>query len=306
MFSVALKPLIHYLSSAANNGANYGTRAVWLALCVPVISSLVACGGEGEANSSTADLIAGELSLNMPSRIRNINAINPNAVSAVATINNQRFPLTRGNDGRFQTSITVNTNTDISVGVSFSETLPGGANIELASHPAIESNTGNDNLTIQFLESNYETDNFDVDGDGCSNITEREVDTNPLVNDAIPANFVRSISFNIPAGISSLPDQNLLEARVQIVGIGRAAIRIDNSIQSSGALTQCSNSEILVLLRYGLPNNILTIASAIVPHGTSANVVLSESDFDFNEDADGDGITNLTELQSGSNPFVQN
>lgn len=305
MFSVVLKPLTLHSSLKFISTAFAGRNARCIALCLPVIGSLVACDGNYN-DTVTGELSEGELSLNLPARIRNISAINPNAVRAIATVNNQQYPLTRANDGTYQTSITVNADSAVSVSVSFSETLPGGTAINLASHPAIERNTGSNDLTMQFFDNNYETANFDLDGDGCSNIVEREVETNPLVNDTLPANFERSVSFNIPASINSLPEQLLFRPIVTIGNIIRAATINQNNVQSTGRVPQCANAEIQVLLRITINGNSLVVAQASVPHGTSVNNVLSESDFNFNEDADGDGLTNLTEIQNGTDPFVRN
>lgn len=305
MFSLLLKPQFLNFRLEPNSADSPGRTARLLVLCLPVIGALIACEGD-YSDTVTGELALGELSVKLPSRLRNISAINPNAVSAIATVNNQQHPLTRAADGSYQTSITVSANTPVSVSVSFSETLSGGTVIELASHPAIERNIGSNDLTLQFFDNNYETANFDLDGDGCSNLIEREVETNPLVNDAIVPNFVRSISFNIPASISSLPDQQLFRQIVAIAGSPRAISRTGNSVQSSGAVPQCANAEIQVLIRRTIDGKQLTVAKASIPHGTTTNNVLSEGDFDFNEDADGDGLTNLAEIANGTDPFVRN
>lgn len=299
MFPLVLKPLIFNSNNIST--ATTGRSARMLALCLPVISSLIACDGD-YTDTVTGELSAGDLSLNLPSRIRNISAINPNAVRAIATVNNQQFPLARTSDGTYQTSITLSANTPVSVSVSFSETLTSGTVIELARHPAIERNTGSNDLTLQFFDNNYETANFDLDGDGCSNIVEREVETNPLINDAIPANFVRGVSFDLPA---SIPNPELSQAIVTVAETPRAVRKTGNRFQSSGAVSQCSNAAINVLLLQQYNGSTLVVATATVSHGTNANIELSTNDFNFNEDADGDGRTNVTELQNGTDPFVQ-
>ena len=306
MFAPVIKTVFYQFrptttaGSTSQCGWNH-RRSPFLAMfCVPVLSLISACDSH-TGNNLSGQLSNGELSLSLPSRLRDARAVNPNAVIATATVNNLDFPLTRTDNGSFQTSISIDANQTVTMSISFSETLSNGAVIELASHPEISRDIGSSNATIEFSDDNYQT-NFDRDADGCDNLSEREIETNPLVDDSFPTGFTRTVSFTLP---EIIPDPQLTRAIVAIAGQTRAVTRIGNAFQSSGALQQCSNASITVFLRQDVNANQLTLATASVPHGTTSNIALTDADFDFNEDADGDGRINVTELRDGTNPFVQ-
>ena len=304
MFSPVNKKSIQTLPAAKPNSDlrrhwNHYRSAIFAGICLPVLILVSACDSDS-GNTMSGQLSNGELSLSLPGRIRDAQAVNPNAVIATATVNNLDYPLTRTDNGRFQTSITIDANQSITASVSFSESLTNGAVIELASHPSITRQIGSGNATIEFFDSNYQTD-FDRDADGCDNLSEREVETNPLVNDAVPVGFTRTVAFTLPAII---PDPELTRAVITVAETPRAVVRVGTRFQSSGAVSLCSNASINVLLLQQIDGRTLVLASASVAHGTTANIELSDGNFNFNEDADGDGRINVTELRNNTDPFV--
>jgi len=125
--------------------------------------------------------------------------------------------------------------------------------------------------------------------------------TNPLVNDAVPSGFSRTVSFNLPAVI---PNPELSQAIITVAESPRAVRRTGTRFQSSGAVPLCSNASINVLLLQQVNDRSLVLATASVAHGTTTNIELNDSSFDFNEDADGDGRINVTELRDNTDPFL--
>ena len=52
---------------------------------------------------------------------------------------------------------------------------------------------------------------------------------------------------------------------------------------------------------------MLADATRLIPSGVQAVAIeFTDDDFNFDQDQDGDGITNLDELQNGTDPFTQN
>jgi len=270
------------------------------ALSTGLVALLVA--GCDSDQSSTAMIETDNLALPVPARIRNIAAIDLDAINAIAVVNAQVYTLARQGN-RFQTAINdIPKNSPVSISLRFTETLPGGEVIDLASHPEITRNIGNANVTVEFLEADYKTD-FDIDGDGCHNIVEREVGTDPLVFDDNSPDNLRVVTFDLP---DVIPNPQFTQVIATFAGIVRAYRRTGNTFEISGNVPRCSNVGIEVLLLQRFNGQRIVVATATRSIGSAENIQLNDADFNYDQDTDGDGLTNITELNNGTNPLVPN
>ena len=138
-------------------------------------------GCDSEPDHNHAD----GLNLLAPERIRNIEAINPAAVSAVATVNGIEVVLSPGANGTFTGNVAVPPNSVVPVSIQFSEQV-NGQSLILATQSQ-QVSTGNSDNRVTIRRAAYNFDAHDADGDSVSNIVEREENTNPLdPNDAPP------------------------------------------------------------------------------------------------------------------------
>ncbi len=293
----SLKTCLHYINHTC-------TRALFF----PIVFAWALLGCDG-TTSPTADTETsqGVLNLAVPEKIRTVSAINLDAVQAIATVNNEDIVLSRSGDG-FQATLTIDVNSQVTISLRFLETLPDGTVITLAEHPAVTRNITDSDQRLEFFSNNYETDAFDFDGDGVSNIDERELETDPLVPSNIPSDRIIDVSFNLP-GIILEPQ--ITQAITSFSGGPRAVRRDGNFFQITGTAPTSSEVVIEVILRQlqQLEGNNQTIvianATRTVPLGIDDEIIqLTDSDFNFNIDSDGDGRNNLQELQQGTNPLV--
>ncbi len=270
--------------------------------CCALVSLLNACDSVSDINYG--EITPDQISIELPQRIRNASAVDITAVTAVATVNGVEHTLIR-NGGRFEASITVPSNSTVNVALLFTETLPSGAVINLARHPTVSTSVGTDNQTLEFFDDAYDTSSFDADGDGFSNIAERELGTDPLVfsNTATQRNIV--VSFDLPADI---PDPPVTQVIATFAGIPRAVRRTGNRFEVSGTVSTASeiSIEVILLQQFNGQRVVLATARQSLGVGIDAETIpLSSGDFDFNEDTDGDGRNNADEIRAGTNPFIQ-
>lgn len=280
----------------------YVAKTPNLCLAITLLLSLTACNSNS-SNSVAGQLDTGEITLAVPDRIRNVQAIDLENVIAVANVNDVDYPMSLIN-GRFQTTtaITVDANSSVRVNLRFSERLDGGAEIILAQHTQVTS-VQNSNETIEFFNADYNTD-FDRDGDSISNIDERNLGTDPLVFSPIPANRTLNVTFDLPALI---PDPQTTQAIVTYAGVPKAVSRTGNRFQISGSAPTSADItiEIILLQRFNNQSVVIATATEFVTAGVDVlNILLASSDFDFDKDRDGDGRTNVQELRLGTNPFI--
>ncbi|OED39075.1 hypothetical protein AB833_16150 [Chromatiales bacterium (ex Bugula neritina AB1)] len=265
-----------------------------------ILSVLGGCDGSAELSSGIAS--NEQITVSLPERIRNAAAVDLNAVQAVATVNGEEHILTL-NGGKFQASISVPSNTSFTIRLDFSETLPSGISIVLASYQENISVAGT-NQTVEFFDSDYNT-NFDNDGDGFSNIAERELNTDPLTFSNTPTLRTLDVEFNLP---SVIPDPLVTQVIATFSGVPRAVRRTGNRFEVAGSVATGSEVaiEVILLQQFNNQRVILAVANQTLDVGVNAETLqLDDSNFDFDQDPDGDGRINIDELQAGTNPFVR-
>lgn len=125
------------------------------------------------------------LSLGIPERIRNVQAIDPTALTVIAIVNGVEVVLNPVGDGTFRGEVSVPANSVVPVNIQFTEQVNGQA-LVLATQ-AQQISTGDTDNRVTLRRSAYNFDAHDADGDSVSNIIEREESTDPRdANDAPP------------------------------------------------------------------------------------------------------------------------
>lgn len=274
------------------------------ALC-PCILALILGGCASDESTSSIDIQSDQLSLSVPNRIRQIQELDIENVEATATINGQQFELTR-TDNQYRVSLNIPINSSINISIRFSERLDSGEVLDLAEFSS-SLDIGTENQTLQVFEDEFNDSAFDDDNDLISNLIEREEGTDPFVFDTRPDNRTITINFSLPLIIN---DPQITQVIATIAGTPRAVRRDGNDFEISGLATTRSTVSVEVILLQRLDSGIslvLANATSSIPIGAQAvTVELTDDDFNFDRDQDGDGITNLDELQNGTDPVLQN
>ena len=258
----------------------------------------------GEAPPA-GQLDSGMIELGIPAQIRQVSAVNLDAVSAIANVNNVDYQLTRNGDS-FQTTITLDNVSSIAVNLRFAETLESGYVLNLARHTQVTRIVDSDNITMEFFDSDYDTD-FDDDGDSVSNLQERELGTDPTFTDNATRNL--TLNFTVP---SIVPDPDVTQPIVTFSNTPRVprtqptgnAFTVTGSVGSGVIPVEVRLTQQVV---FGNGRVVMAIANTTVASGfDDVTLELFDNDFDFSRDDDGDGITNVEEVRNGTDPFSTN
>ena len=272
-------------------------------VCLCVLALLLNACGSDESTSSI-EIQSDQLSLSVPERIRQVQALDIENVEAIATVNGQQFELAR-NGNQFRASMTIPSNSSINVSILFRERLDNGGVLDLANFSS-SLEIGTVNQTLQVFEDEFNDSPFDDDNDQISNLVEREEGTDPFVFDTRPDNRSITINFSLPRIIN---DPQITQVIATIAGTPRAVRRDGNDFEISGIATTRSAVSVEVILLQRLESGIslvLADATRSIPTGVQAVAIeLTDDDFNFDRDQDGDGRTNLEELQNGTDPFRQ-
>ena len=278
--------------------------AQFRALCLCILAFILG-GCASDESTSSIDIQSDQLSLSVPNRIRQIQELDIENVEAIATINGQQFELTRTDD-QYRVSLNIPTNSSINISIRFSERLDSGEVLDLAEFSS-SLDIGTENQTLQVFEDEFNDSAFDDDNDLISNLIEREEGTDPFVFDTRPDNRTITINFSLPLVIN---DPQITQVIATIAGTPRAVRRDGNDFEISGIATTRSTVSVEVILLQRLDSGVslvLADATSSIPSGVQAvTVELTDDDFNFDRDQDGDGITNLDELQNGTDPVLQN
>ena len=276
----------------------------------PLLAALVittGCGSESntasdQANTGPTEAGSG-LEFPLPVAVRNSSAVDLNQVSGFVNVNGQNFQMQRNND-RFSIDIPdIPANSDVDINITFIETLSNGGELTLAeSDPQTFSVNGSDQ-TIEFFQNQY---NFpDEDGDGLSNLVERNNETDPFTAE-ITGTRTLVVQFSIPQLIQ---DPAITQVIALFADMPRPISSQSGVIEITGVVSTGVPVNVDIRLIQQFENQDVLIADAIETLGAGINdaiLTLTDDDFDFSIDSDDDGITNLDELQQGTNPFEAN
>ncbi len=264
--------------------------------------ALTGCNG---TEAPTGQLDSGMIELGIPEKIRQVSAVNLDAVTAIANVNSVDYPMTRNGD-RFQTTITLDNVASLAVNLRFAETLESGYVLNLARHSQVTRNVDSNNITMEFFESGFDT-NFDDDGDSVSNLQERELGTDPTFTD----NATRSLTLNF-AVPSIVPAPEVIQPFVLFSGTPRVSRPENNGFTVTGTIGSGTVPvEVRLIQRINVGTETrpleLAVANQTIASGfDSVTLELFDNDFDFNRDIDGDGVTNVEEVRNGTDPFTAN
>ena len=266
-----------------------------------VAISLTGCGGQQSA--ATADQVAA-LAVSVPARIRQTDAVNLSQLSALLTVNN-RTPeyLTQAADGTWSTTVMVPANARSTVTVEWFENYEG-ASLRLAE----QTQTTYVGATAEMLNlgSAYTTQGvaFDQDSDGFSNLDERVLGTDPLVNSDRPEIASMDLEIAVPEALLSLIGGYAVTASVN--GADTPLTNTDRRYSASvSGLAANTTADVNVAIESVVyPGVTLAVAqkSIALSQGSNNAVSIQSGDFDSNDDYDGDGENNLSELVRGRNP----
>jgi hypothetical protein len=263
-----------------------------------LLIALIGCDATGPAGQLDS---TGALSLGIPEKIRSVSAVNLNAVTATATVNGERQVMTLSGD-RFIATIALEPTDAISVNLSFEELLENGTTIELAQAQRTVQVTGT-RQTLTFEESDFNIE-FDFDGDGLTNIRERELGTDPTTPTSFRQSRELTLIFTTP---DEIPNPQVTQPRVQFGGIPRGVSQSGLTYTSTGFIATLQEVEVEVLLSQQIPQGRVFLARSTqdVAEGfDDLSITLTDSDWDFSRDDDGDGRTNLVEVREGTDPFT--
>ena len=160
---------------------------------------------------------------------------------------------------------------------------------------------------------NYRTD-FDDDGDGITNLDERNDETDPRVPD-VPTDPIVEVPINLRA---ATPEQltnissDINETLSAVAAIDSATTVQLNRQENTwiGETAKPANSDMLVNYSFYSsirPNVVLaTWEGRRNAGGAGTTVDISSSEYDYEKDKDGDGISNVDEVIQGTNPEDKN
>ena len=276
-------------------------------LLLTVIITVSGCNGETAPSPASDD---SGLNFELPEKLRTSLAVNPDQVSGILTVNGQTYNLERF-DQRFRAIVpNVPANSNVTIALLFTETLPDGRSLDLARTEPQTILIGATDTTRTFNRQQYLYD-FDDDNDGISNIVERNDATDPFTAENAGTRTV-SVEYSIPQRIN---DPTITQIRALIADNPKAATPIGNGRFRSTSEVSILNSfdvEILLVqfidvgLNGGSELAELRLAEASSPveaGDQNLTIQLQDGDFSFAFDADGDGIVNIDEVQSGTDPF---
>lgn len=276
-------------------------------LLLASIALIIGCDSDIAPTRSEA---GSGLDFELPDKIRTSLAVNPDQVSGVLIINGQTYNLERFGQ-RFQAVVTgITANSTVTIALLFTETLSDGRRLDLARTESQTIAIGAGDTTHTVNRGQYLYD-FDADNDGISNIVERNDVTDPFTPENAGTRTI-TVEFSIPLRIN---DPAITQIRALIADNPRATTRFGNNAFRSTAQVSVLNSfDVEILLSQFIESELngnnelleVRIAQAISPIDAGAQnltIPLRDGDFNFAFDSDGDGVLNIDELQSGTDPF---
>ncbi|MDO6460228.1 sugar-binding protein [Granulosicoccaceae sp. 1_MG-2023] len=148
-------------------------RASWL----PVLISLAACSSE-----ETGPQAGAELRVSVPAFISSVRSVDLSALTATLELNGESRTMTRSGDV-WSTTVSVAANSTHTLSLSWSETVRGRA-LPLGQYSTSVS-VGESAQTVVIASEDYNSEGFDLDGDGVSNLQERALSTNPFLDNTL-------------------------------------------------------------------------------------------------------------------------
>lgn len=277
-------------------------------LLVPILAATALLFG-CDSNTPVSGLIEtgtatdSGIDFQLPEKIRTSLAVDFDQVSGIANVNGRSFQMARDGERFIATVPGVPANSDVSIDLLFNELLLDGRTLNLARTESRTFRIGSADDTVNITEEEFIYD-FDDDNDQISNIAERNDNTDPFTPENAGTRTI-TIEFTLPLRIED-PDITLVTTLIADVPRPRTSPP-GTFVQASALISTLNTIDIDVRLNQLFQGQEVLVARAIaqVQPGTQNRVIrLSDSEFDFSIDNDIDGILNIDELQSGTNPFI--
>ena len=273
---------------------------------LPVAFAVLAgCGGDSNTGGTAIDQSAtgSELEFQLPVVIRESSVVDITQVSGFVNVNGRNFEMQRTGD-RYSIDIpNIPVNSDVDIDLRFIERLTNGAELILAETEPMTFSVGQSDQTIEFFENQF---NFpDEDQDGFTNIEERNNETDPFTPENTGSRNI-IVQFNIPQIIQ---DPGITQIIALFADSPRAVEPNGTVLEATGRVANGIAIEVDIRLQQQFAGEEVPVANAtdtIAAGVDDVILVLPDDRFDFGIDSDNDGIINLVELQTGTDPFVVN
>ena len=271
------------------------------------LALITGCGGDSTTTSNQATTGQAQsgsgLDFPLPVAVRESLVVDIDQVSGFVNINGQIFEMQRAGD-RYSVEIpNIPANSDVEIDLTFIETLSNGGQLTLAETAPQTFAINDSDQTIEFFQNQYLFP--DDDNDGLSNIEERNNESDPFTPENAGTRTI-AVQFNLP-GIIQQPA--ITQVIALFLDVPRPISFPGTTIQATGIVAAGIPVDIDIRLIQQFQNQDVLIADAIETLDAGIDdetLVLTDDTFDFTIDSDNDGITNLDELQQGTNPFVAN
>lgn len=259
---------------------------------------LAGCDSE-QSGDLVATISDTELTLPVPERIRSINALDPNNITATAIVNGVPATLQRNSAGGFRGAIQVPAQSTFSVDVEFSEQFANEKLVLATSSQQVTTGSGNQQLNLR--RSSYDFASHDADADSVSNIVEREEDTDPLDSAQAPQMINVTVIARQPQALQSGSFGNyFFEANV---GSDVKVLSASGSdFRGSFYVVDRAPVEASVQMVETFTGQQLTVATQTRQLNAIADqqTVIFEANVYSMPDRDGDGQSDVAELVAGT------
>ncbi len=269
------------------------------------LAALLIVSGCDSTNSEPLPSEPG-LYASMPNKIRESLAIDYSQVEGVVNVNGQNYPMSLVGSQYRAVIDDIPANSDLQVDLLFSERQPDDRLLRLARTERINIAISNTDVTRVIQQQDYSYD-FDFDNDGITNIVERNNGWDPFVDEPV---VTRNVAVNI-----SIPQVVNEPGITQIIAFIGGSVAQPNRVGNGNLFTARKSVptrvpfDIDIRLQQQYQGQAIIIGGAIVeiPAGDDdITYVMRDDLYDFSFDYDGDGISNLNEIQSGTDPFLAN
>ncbi len=241
-----------------------------------------------------------ELALSMPQRLRSVSNIDPTNLIASAFINGVETELQLNASGQFVGQFPVPARSSVVVALEFYEMFEG-QRLALASAERTVT-TATEDATINLGRAEYIFDTFDFDGDGVSNILEREFDASPI-NAAETPDLVSLDVFASRPVQAVVAGFNNYDFEVTVANQTQTVAAETGEFRRTFQVLRQDSVEVGVRLVERQTGQRLVVAAqsqSIDNAQDSMTVVFESANYDLGFDQDADGILDLEQLIAGS------
>ena len=265
---------------------------------VLVVLLLVACGGE-QVQMRT------DMMVPTPTAIRQVQAVDPTALSATVSVNGASFNLLPDSEtGDWSATVDVPASGVTDVTITWFE-IYQGVRLQLAQQTR-SVDIGIDGATVEFGDAYVVSgEGFDRDNDGFSNLDERNLNTSPIDSADRPDNATMLLTVNLP------PQFALLRGGVVAVairdGVDVPLIKQSDTLYTGSVNGLPTNTEIALTVNVNSQRfSNVPVAQAMRTINLIAgenSVTVLAGDFSTAADSDSDGRTNIEEVRQNRDPL---